>query len=216
MLFNLVPLIFVVAFMAIGSKRGFVRELMGIVALCAALIITTGKLDFIAVEIAGAIDASPLTVSIIAFVIVLGLTFGLFKLVAKLLYKLIEIQKLGQRDKYGGAIIGAVRGWLIVGALLFVTVLVPLPRPYYTLMDQSVLATSSLRSIQYLYDVSEPLHPEWPSFLVKVENSLTSPDYDKVRQGKDKRSVETRIKDEIALRQALNKLHFYYGDADEF
>lgn len=216
MLFNLVPLIFVVAFMSIGSKRGFVRELMGFFVICAAIVITTGKLDFVAIEISGAIGTSPLTTAIIAFVLVLGLTFALFKLTAKLIYKLIEVQKLGQRDKYGGAIVGAIRGWLVVGTVLFLTVLLPLPRAYYDLLDNSVLATSSLRSVQYLYDLSNPLHPNWPSFLSQVEYTLTSPEMDRMQRTKNRQSIENRVRSEIFVRGAVDKLRFYFGDADEF
>jgi uncharacterized membrane protein required for colicin V production len=214
MLFNLVPLVFVVGFMAIGSKRGFVRELMGLGAITCAIVISTGKLDFIAAEVGSAVDASPLTVAIISFVLVLGLTFAVFKLAAKLLYKLIQIQNLGQRDQYGGALVGAVRGWLIVGALLFVTVLLPLPQSYYALMDRSILATSSLRSVQYVYDLTEPLHPAWPSFVAKVENTLTAPPVDPdTRKRRQRRSPEERIAEESAVQEALGKVRFYFSDS---
>jgi uncharacterized membrane protein required for colicin V production len=217
MLFNLVPLIFVLAFMVIGSKRGFVRELMGLVALGAALVITTGKLDFIAVEISNAVGTSPLTTAIISFVLVLGLTFAVFKLAAKLLYKLIEVQKLGQQDKYGGAIVGAVRGFLICGAVLLVTVLMPLPRAYYTLLDNSVLGTSSLRSVQYLYDLTDPLHSTWPSFLAQMEYTLTSPEVERAARGsRDRGSIEKRVRQEIATRNAVDKLYFYFGNEKDF
>jgi uncharacterized membrane protein required for colicin V production len=221
MLFNLIPLIFVVVFMGIGSKKGFIRELMGFVALAAAIIITTGKLDFIAVEIANAIGAAPLTVAILAFVLVLGLTFALFKLLAKLLAKLISLQELGKRDQYGGAIIGALRGWLVAGTVLFVTVLLPLPRSYYGLVDQSMLATSAMRSVQFLYDATDVLHPEWPAFVSQVENSLTSSateiaQQDQARKPNKRKSPEERVRDEVKVREALDKVYFYFADGEEF
>ncbi len=221
MLFNLIPLIFVVVFMGIGSKKGFVRELMGFVALAAAIIITTGKLDFIAVEIANAIDTAPLTVAILAFVLVLGLTFALFKLLAKLLAKLISLQKLGKRDQYGGAVIGALRGWLVAGVVLFVTVLLPMPRSYYSLVDQSMLATSAMRSVQFLYDATEVLHPEWPTFVSQVESSLTSSatelaQRDQARKPSRRKSPEERVRDEVKVREALDKIYFYFADGEEF
>lgn len=221
MLFNLIPLIFVVTFMGIGSKKGFVRELMGFVALCAAIIITTGKLDFIAVEIANAIDVSPLTVSILAFVIVLALTFALFKLLAKLLAKLIDVQKLGKRDQYGGAVIGALRGWLVAGTVLFVSVLLPLPRSYYGLVDQSMLATSAMRSLQLLYDATGTLHPEWPEFVTQVEGSLntsatTLSKKDQDRKPGKRRAPEKRVHDEVKVREAIDKVNFYFADGEQF
>jgi membrane protein required for colicin V production len=221
MLFNLIPLVFVAVFMAIGSKKGFVRELMGFVGLCAAVIVTFGILDDIAAEIAGAIDASPLTINIIGFVLVLGLTYAVFKLIAKLLAKLIELQKLGKRDQYGGAIIGALRGWLIAGTVLFVTVLLPLPRAYYSLMDKSMLATSAMHSVQFLYNITDSLHPEWPSFLAQIEGSLTSSasklvEKEKDRAQKKRRTPEERLEHEASMRRALGRVYYFFGNGEEF
>ncbi|MFH2054517.1 MAG: CvpA family protein [bacterium] len=221
MLFNLIPLIFVLAFMGIGSKKGFIREVMGFVGLCAAIIITTGKLDFIAIELANAVEASPLTIAILAFVIVLALTFAVFKLLAKLLARLIDVQKLGKRDQYGGAVIGALRGWLVAGTVLFVSVLLPLPRAYYGMVDQSMLATSAMRSVQLLYDATGTLHPEWPGFVAQVENTLTSSatelaQQDQARKPSRRKPPEKRVQDEVKLREALHKVYFYFADGEEF
>lgn len=218
MIFNLVAILFVVAFIAIGTKKGFLRELMAIIGLCTGLVITTGKLDFVAVEVAGAIDASPLAVAIIAYVLVLGLIYAIFKILARIITKLVSVQSLGQQDKYGGAVIGAIRGWLIVGAVLFVAILLPLPRGFYTLMEQSVLAKTAAKTVQFVYDTSKPIHKQWPPFLAKVENTLTTKpksdsDYDSQRKP---RSPEARLRDELALRAALDKVNFFYGEAEQF
>jgi membrane protein required for colicin V production len=220
MIFNLVALLFVVIFVTIGSKKGFVRELIAFLGLCAALVVATGKLDFIAVEVAGAIDVSPFAVAVIAYVIVLGLTYTVFKIVARLLQKLISLQSLGQQDKYGGAIIGALRGFLIVGALVFVSILLPLPRSYYTHLEQSVIAKTAAKSIQYLYDSSQPMHKTWPTFLAKLEGTLTSPGKpvttEDQRKNKRPRTAEERLKEQVALRAALDKVNFFYGAGQEF
>ena len=217
MIFNLVPIIFILTFMSIGSKKGFVRELMAIVGLSAAIIITTGKLDFIAVEIADTIEVSPLAVAIIAFTVVLGLTFAVFKLAARFISKLIELQKLGQRDKMGGAIIGAIRGWLIVGTVLFVSVLMPLPRAYYELMDKSMLATSSIQTIQVLYNATNALHPNWPPFIEQLEGSLSTENYRDGKKDKQRRKkADIRLKDQLALRTALDKINYFFGENDTY
>lgn len=218
MIFNLVALLFVVTFITIGSKKGFIRELVAFMGLCAALVIATGKLDFIAVEVAGNLDASPLAVAVTAYIIVLGIIYVVFKITARMLQKLVSLQKLGQQDKYGGAIIGALRGFLIVGAVVFVTILLPLPRVYYQRLEESVIAKTAAKSIQYLYDSSQPMHKTWPSFLAKMENTLGTPvkttSLDD-RQRKPK-SAEARLRDQLALRTALDKVNFFYGSGETF
>lgn len=219
MIFNAIALIFVVTFLAVGSKKGFLRELAAFFGLCAALVITTGKLDFVAVAIADAVDASPLAVAIIAYIVVLGVIYGLFKLTGRMIEKLVSLQNLGQKDKYGGALIGAVRGWIITGAVLFVAILLPLPRAVYEQMDQSVLAKTAAKTVQFLYDGSGKMHKTWPDFVTKVENTLRRPpesNSDGTRGRRSKKSPEAKIKDELALRAALGKVNFFYGDATEF
>jgi uncharacterized membrane protein required for colicin V production len=216
MVFNLIALLFVLGFVAIGSKKGFVRELMGLIGLAAALIITTGKLDFVAVEIGNSVNASPLVLAIIAYVLVLGLLYAIFKVAAKFLYKAISVQKIGERDKYGGAIVGAIRGWLIVGAVIFVTILMPLPRSYYTLLDQSVLATSAAKSIQIIYDTSKPLHQKWPPFLDQMDNTLNLQEQNTANQKKRKKSKEALLRDMVTVRAARDRLAYFYGDAAEY
>ncbi len=216
MVFNLIALLFVLGFIAIGSKKGFVRELMALVGLAAALVITTGKLDFVAVEVGNSINASPLALAIIAYILVLGLLYAIFKLAAKALVKMVSPQKMGERDKYGGAVVGAIRGWLVVGAVIFVTILMPLPRSYYDLLDQSVLATSAARSIQVIYDTSNPLHKEWPTFLDQVDNTLnlqeTSIDNEKMR----KKPKEKLLRYHVSIQAARDRLAYFYGDAEEY
>ncbi|MCC6962632.1 MAG: CvpA family protein [candidate division Zixibacteria bacterium] len=218
MVFNLIALLVVLAFIAIGTKKGFLRELMALLGLVAALVISTGKLDFVAEEIAAALDASPLTVAVISYIIVLGLIYALFKLLAKILEKAISVQSLGDRDKWGGAIVGAIRGWLIAGVLLFMTIILPLPRAYYEMMDKSMLATSAAKSIQVIYDTSKPLHRTWPTFVEKVEATLTTMPSDKkdAPKRKTRKSPEKQAKEALALQDALDRLYYFYGEADTY
>lgn len=218
MVFNLIALLVVLAFIAIGTKKGFLRELMALLGLVAALVISTGKLDFVAEEIAAALDASPLTVAVISYIIVLGLIYALFKLLAKIIEKAISVQSLGERDKWGGAIVGAIRGWLVAGVLLFMTIILPLPRSYYEMMDKSMLATSAAKSIQVIYDTSKPLHRTWPTFVEKVEATLTTmPEQKKdAPKRKTRKSPEKQAKEALALQDALDRLYYFYGEADAY
>jgi len=216
MIFNLIALLFVLAFIAIGSKKGFVRELMGLIGLGAALVITTGKLDFVAVEVGNSVNASPLALAIIAYILVLGLLYAIFKVAAKLLYKAVSVQKIGESDKYGGAIVGAVRGWLVVGAVIFVSILMPLPRAYYDMLDQSVLATSAARSIQLIYDTSGPFHKQWPGFLDQIDATLNIQEESINNQKMRKKPKEKLLRYRVSIQAARDRLAYFYGDAEEY
>ncbi len=219
MVFNLIALLFVLGFVFIGTKKGFLKELMALLGLGAALVISTGKLDFVAEEVAAAIDASPITVAVISYIIVLGLIYAIFKVVAKILEKLVSVQQLGERDKWGGAIVGAIRGWLLAGTVIFVSILLPLPRAYFEMMDKSMLATSAAKTIQVIYDTSQPLHKTWPTFVEKVEETLmTVPEKKQTDSTKRKvrKSPEKQAKEALALQDALDRVYYFYGEAEAF
>lgn len=219
MVFNLVALLFVLGFVFIGTKKGFLKELMAMLGLGAALVISTGKLDFVAEEVAAAIDASPVAVAVISYIIVLGLIYAIFKVIAKILEKLVSVQQLGERDKWGGAIVGAIRGWLLMGVVVFISILLPLPRSYFELMDKSMLATSAARTLQVIYDTSQPLHKTWPTFVEKVEETLmTVPEKKSVDSPKRKvkKSPEKQAKEALALQDALDRVYYFYGEAETF
>lgn len=219
MIFNLIALLGVLGFVFIGTKKGFVKELMALLGLVAALVLSTGKLDFVAEEVAAAIDASPITIAVISYIIVLGLIYAVFKVVAKILEKLISVQQLGERDKWGGAIVGAIRGWLIVGIMLFVSILLPLPRSYFEMMDKSMLATSAAKTLQVMYDTLRPMYKDWPSFVERVEGTLmTVPEKKKADSPKRKvrKSPEKLAKEALALQDALDRVYYFYGEAEEF
>ena len=122
-------------------------------------------------------------------------------------------------DKYGGAVVGAIRGWFIVGAVLFISILLPLPRSYYELLDQSVLATSAAKSVQIIYDTSQPLHRDWPSFLEQVEATLEARPAEnqaEARKKKKRRPAEAILRQQMALQAARDRVSYFYGGAEEF
>lgn len=158
--------------MALGSKKGLIRELMGFFALALGVIITVKNIDFIALEVARHIDASPLIIAVISFVILLVVLYGLFRIAAYTFYKVGELQSLGRKDKVGGAVVGALKGWITIGLVLFLFMLLPMPGAYYNAIDQSVLTQPMMRSLPLLFESTSPLHPGSGSFIQEIEGSI--------------------------------------------
>jgi len=158
--------------MSLGSKKGLIRELMGFFALALGVIVTVKNIDFIALEVAQHIDASPLIIAVISFVILLVVLYGLFRLAAYTFYKVGELQKLGRKDKVGGAIVGAVKGWVVIGLVLFLCMLLPMPNAYYNALDKSILTEPMMRSLPLLFESTSPLHPGSGTFIQEIEGSI--------------------------------------------
>ncbi len=169
---DIVLLILLVAAVIIGSKKGLIRELVALIVLASAVIVSINYIDLIAVKIYSQIGGSPLITAIISFVVLLALIYAVFKLLAILFYRVANLQKLGKKDQLGGALIGAIRGWIIISFIIFLVFLAPMPDRFYADFGNSFLGPSFAKTLPIIYDNTSALHPNNPSFMGKVENAL--------------------------------------------
>lgn len=165
-------LILLVAMIVVGSKKGLIRELMAFFIFVAAVIVSIKYIDQVAIKVHEALGGSTLVSAFLSFVIVMTIAYASFKLLGILFYRVAHLQQLGRKDKFGGAMVGALRGWVALSLLLFLTFLMPLPERYYTEFKSSTLGPTIARTLPLLYDKTSPIHPSDTSFLNKVENML--------------------------------------------
>lgn len=169
---DIVLLILLVAAVIIGSKKGLVRELMALAVLAATVIVSINYIDIIAVKIHEQLGGSPLVTAILSFIVLLAFIYAVFKLLGILFYKFANLQKLGKKDQLGGALVGAVRGWIIISFLIFIIFLAPMPDKFYLDFDESFLGPAFAKTLPAIYDSTSPLHPKNPNFMDKVEKTL--------------------------------------------
>jgi len=196
----------------LGSKIGLIRSTMRFFALAAGIIITTNNSDIIAIEIARHLDASPMVIAIISFAILLAVMYGVFRLVVYAFYKVSKLQSLGSTDKIGGALMGAVRGWVFFGFIFFLMTLLPMPDAYYRALDSSALPGPMMKSIPIIFNGVKTIQPESPSFVEKVENSLY--DTNNMRfeaQGLEQNDFERQQSNE-KVREHVVKIRKYFGE----
>ncbi len=89
-----------------------------------------------------------------------------------LFYKIANLQKLGKKDQLGGALVGALRGWVIISFVVFVVFLMPMPERFYADFGESFLGPTFARTLPLLYEGSSGLHPGNADFMEKVERTL--------------------------------------------
>jgi uncharacterized membrane protein required for colicin V production len=176
---DIVLLILLVAAVIVGSKKGLIRELVALVVIAAAVIISINYIDVIAVKIHAQLGGSPLLTAIISFVVLLAFIYAAFKLLGMLFYKVANLQKLGKKDQLGGALVGAIRGWIIISFLTFVIFLAPMPDTFYNDFEESFLGPTFAKTLPIMYGATSGLHPQSPDFMQKVEGALL------VRPGSD-------------------------------
>lgn len=155
-----------------GAKKGFIRMIMITAGLVGAIVIAVHKNDYFSSELAGYFQASPLWVSMAAFVLSSMILFALFRFAAKMFFRVASLQKLGHRDHFGGALMGIVFGWLLMGYLVFLAMFLPLPFMIEEKLETSFLALRMGSSIPFVYETTGSLHPSQDNFVLKMETSL--------------------------------------------
>jgi uncharacterized membrane protein required for colicin V production len=156
-----------------GSKVGFVRETTGVIALLGAIVIAVHYNDFLTAEMENWLKVSPMWASLVAFILAGGVFYAGFKFLARMFYRVAELQKLGRRDQFGGAIVGVLHGWFLAGFVVFMVLYLPLPYTVEQKIEESLLAVRMASGIPFVYEATAKLHPSEESFVLKLEDSLT-------------------------------------------
>lgn len=161
-----------VAMIIVGSKKGMIRELTAVFTLLPAVIVSINFMDTFSVFVYEKIGGSPMVVTFLSFILLLGLAYAAFKILGMALARVIKLQRKGKKDQMGGAFIGFVRGWVVISFVFFLLFLLPMPSGFYLAVQDSLFGPTLIKTIPFLYESSSPLHPRNPSFYNKVESAL--------------------------------------------
>jgi uncharacterized membrane protein required for colicin V production len=171
---DLILLVGIAISAAWGAKKGFIRMVMITAGLVAAIILAVHYNDSFTQQLSNYFQASPLWVTMVAFILSSMILFALFRVAAKLFFRVAHLQQLGKRDQMGGALVGLVFGWFIMGYVVFLMLFLPLPYAVEPKFEESAFALKMGASVPFVYESSERLHPSQGSFMVKMEDALMS------------------------------------------
>jgi len=207
---DIILLVLLVAAVIIGSKKGLVRELMALSVLVATVIISINYIDIIATKLYEQLGGSPLVIAILSFIILLAFTYALFKLLGILFYKIANLQHLGKKDQFGGALVGAIRGWLVISFMIFLIFMIPMPDKFYADFESSFLGPTFAKTLPFLYEGTSSLHPQNPDFMNKVEKTLLQ----KSSKDGSNASPEELSKDREQVYQVIYQMDRNFGSRE--
>lgn len=167
-----VLLVLLLASVIVGSKKGLIRELMAFIIFLVAIVVSVNYIDQFAVWVYNKLGGSVLVSAVLSFIFLLALSYGVFKIVGLLFYKVANIKQIGRKDQMGGALVGFVRGWVAVGFLTMIVFLLPMPDSFYTSFENSLFGPSIAKTIPLVYDGTAKIHPKKPEFIAQIEKSL--------------------------------------------
>lgn len=193
----------------VGSKKGLVREIMAFIMFFAAIILSVNYIDRFAVWLYEKVGGSPLVAAFISFILLIAISYGLFKLAAYVFYKVANLKSIGKKDQMGGAIVGFLRGWLLIGFAVFLIFLLPLPASFYTSFEQSFFGPTVAKTIPLVFEGTAPVHPANRNFIGKIETTLI--------EAQTANQEDTSDEDRLAVFEALHQMRRFFttGDAEE-
>jgi uncharacterized membrane protein required for colicin V production len=156
----------------VGSKKGLIREASAFLVFFAAIVLTVNYIDKLVVYVYDSLGTSVLVSAFLSFVLLLAFSYGLFKGLGMLFYKIADIKTDKKRDQMGGALVGFLRGWAAVGFLTFVAFLLPLPDRFYPYFEASFFGPTVAKTVPLIFESTSMLHPNHPSFMRQIENTL--------------------------------------------
>jgi membrane protein required for colicin V production len=170
---DIILLVLLLLSVIIGAKKGLVRELTAFFVVLVAAIVSITYIDQFAVWVHNQLGGSPLISAFLSFVVLLAAAYAAFKLLAMLFYKIAQVKSQShRRDQMGGALVGFLRGWLVVGFITFLVFLLPMPQGFYTAFESSFFGPTVAKTLPLIYDSTGMFHSTKPTFLQQMEKTL--------------------------------------------
>jgi len=169
---DVILLVLLLASVIVGSRKGLIRELMAFAVFFAAIIVSVNYIDRFAVWVHDKIGGSPLVSSFLSFAILIAVCYAVFKLLGLLFYRVANIKSIGKKDQMGGALVGFLRGWLLIGFATFMAFLLPMPDAFYTSFEASFFGPTVAKTVPLMYEGTAPIHPRNDDFIGKIESTL--------------------------------------------
>lgn len=196
-----------------GYRRGIFKELSTLLGLAVGVIFAVSNADSLVMLLEGKLNFSPSVLYVISFALVFLGCFFIFKILGKYFYRMVKISPLKRSDKMGGALVGVVKG-LVVLSLLFLFFI--FPTPFRTLDDAlggSAMAGSIRAFVPLIYDNTPYLHPGSGEFLTEVQKGILLSSASLYAQ-----DPKRALKDKVVLGisdndvETLDKLNKYFGE----
>ena len=156
----------------VGSKKGLIREASAFLVFFAAIVLTVNYIDKLVIYVYDSLGTSVLVSAFLSFVLLLAFSYGLFKGLGLLFYRIADVKTDKKRDQMGGALVGFLRGWAAVGFLTFIAFLLPLPDRFYTYFEASFFGPTMAKTVPLMFESTSMLHPNHRSFMKQIENTL--------------------------------------------
>ena len=196
-----------------GLKKGFVREVMGVLGFILGIIIAINYVDWATAKVTSHARISTQVVSFLSFIFLFLIVFLSFKILGFIFYKIASLQPLGKLDQLGGGIFGFLQSWFAMGFVLFLLMFLPIGNSFNHSLDNSFFAPILRASIPLVYEESTVIHPENHSMVEKLKRALLAKK-SSLSASTSEFSQEAMAASEQRLHKLIDRLERYFGTGE--
>jgi membrane protein required for colicin V production len=201
---DLIIALLLVVSLIIGARRGLFSGVNGLLGLAFGIIVSITYADKITGKVLSHMRISPVMITFVSLIIFFVLTYLIFKILGYLFYKFAELKPMGRIGRVTGAILGVFEGGIVIGFLLILVMLLPLPEGVFSELDNSFFAPGLRGTIPFIYEETAFVHPQSPSFVEKMKQALM--------QGTDFSENQRNLKlsPETQAERIIQKMEYYF------
>jgi membrane protein required for colicin V production len=189
----------------IGSRRGFFAALLGVICFIIGVIFSINYVDWTTSKLVGYMKVSTIMVVFLSFIFMFVLVYIGAKLLGGLFYKVASLRPLGNVDKLGGAVVGVLQGWILLGFLLFLLIFLPLPDSVVAKLNSSFFAPGMRGLIGLIYQETTFLHPQSPYLVDKIKTALET------EPAEGSQGTVYSSPDDTNVKKIIDAMEHYFG-----
>jgi membrane protein required for colicin V production len=163
--------ILVLAFLN-GYRRGVFKEISTFLGVVVGIIFAVNNADWLVGQLRGKFNFSPTVLYMISFILVLGASVAILKILGHFFYKLVKIAPLKTANKISGGVFGVIKGFVVVSLVLLLFVF---PTPFRSI-DGAIEGSATARPIRafvpVIYNYTTLVHPRSGDFMSEVEKGI--------------------------------------------
>lgn len=145
----------------LGLKRGIIAELLTLIGLLSAIFVAVYWYADLSSFLIRQFKWSQIISNIFSFIIIFIMVIIIFRVIENILCRICNLLLLNWINNLGGAVFGFIRGTIIIGLLLLILNIMPLPLQLEYQISQSLLSKYFINIIILTYNsIKEwlPLH----------------------------------------------------------
>lgn len=162
---DVIAVIAIAFFVYNSSTRGVMRSLLDVFAVLLSIFFAGIMFKYLSSTVMPFLKATDRSVYAITFIVFWVISYVILDLIVSAIQKIVKITFMNPIESLGGALLGLIRGVLIVGLIIQLMVMLPIAGSYKDLIDVSLSKKLSLPTLKRSYASLFGMFPKIDLFI---------------------------------------------------